>query len=83
MPHPAFPKERHVLKPLPPHRQPPVSNERRVRRMARRTQEEGAPVDPCFQERSAHVVDVVPITIVTGADGDDGLERWWLQGGNL
>ena len=71
------------LQPRQPHFPPFVPDELRVRRQGAPGEAVGAPGGILVDQATAHVMDVVGIAVVGGAEGDDGLQRRGLQGGEL
>ncbi len=74
----------HGLQAPQPRRPPLVADVLRVRRAAGEGEHGGAPgVHVDAEDRAAHVVHVVVVPVVGGADGDDRLQGFGREGGDL
>ncbi len=75
MPQPVVDQERHVFKPLKPHRAPALANQRLVGRSRHVGEHRRRPAEIGIEQRAAHEMDVVGVAVVGGAQRDDRLER--------
>ena len=72
-----------ALQPLQPHLAPALADDVGIRRQQVVHEEGGTPDQVLVEQAAAHVVDVVGVAVVGGAQRDDALQLRWLQCGYL